>query len=104
MAISAGRLTQMISVLNPVLTRNAAGEMTEEWVSCGKIHADIRGRSSRERMQSGAEMAQAEIRIWVRGQSGREITAASRLHVLSGPWRDRILNVVGLPVPDETGG
>ncbi|EOL2306243.1 hypothetical protein E9047_005593, partial [Escherichia coli] len=24
MAISAGRLTQMISVLNPVLTRNAA--------------------------------------------------------------------------------
>ena len=77
MAISAGRLTQMISVLNPVLTRNAAGEMTEEWVSCGKIHADIRGRSSRERMQSGAEMAQAEIRIWVRGQSGREITAAS---------------------------
>ncbi len=48
-------------------------------------------------MQSGAEMAQAEIRIWVRGQSGREITAASRLHVLSGPWRDRILNVVGLP-------
>ena len=64
MAISAGRLTQMISVLNPVLTRNAAGEMTEEWVSCGKIHADIRGRSS----------------------------------------RDRILNVVGLPVPDATGG
>ncbi len=35
---------------------------------------------------------------------GREITAASRLHVLSGPWRDRILNVVGLPVPDATGG
>ncbi|HGU2890623.1 TPA: hypothetical protein ACM8FK_005647, partial [Escherichia coli O103:H2] len=24
-------MTQMISVLNPVLTRNAAGEMTEEW-------------------------------------------------------------------------
>ena len=104
MAISAGRLTQMISILNPVLTRNAAGEMTEEWESCGKIHSDIRGRSSRERMQSGAEMAQAEIRIWVRGQSGREITAASRLHVLSGPWRDCILNVVGVPVPDATGG
>ncbi|WP_071527776.1 phage head completion protein, partial [Escherichia coli] len=94
MAISAGRLTQMISVLNPVLTRNAAGEMTEEWVSCGKIHADIRAE------QPGADAVRcgngaAEIRIWVRGQSGREITAASRLHVLSGPWRDRILNVVG---------
>ncbi|EOB2196741.1 head-tail adaptor protein, partial [Escherichia coli] len=62
------------------------------------------GRSSRERMQSGAEMAQAEIRIWVRGQSGREITAASRLHVLSGPWCDHVLNVVGVPVPDATGG
>ncbi len=64
MAISAGRLTQMISVLNPVLTRNCCRrKMTEEWVfHAGKIHADIRGRSSRERMQSGAEMAQAEIR------------------------------------------
>ncbi|EMX1125352.1 head-tail adaptor protein, partial [Escherichia coli] len=40
----------------------------------------------------------------VRGQSGREITAASRLHVLSGPWRDHVLNVVGVPVPDATGG
>ncbi|OAN09914.1 hypothetical protein AU469_024930 [Escherichia coli O157:H7] len=46
-------------------------------------------------MQSGAEMAQAEIRIWVRGQSGREITAASRLHVLSGPWRDHVLKSSG---------
>ncbi len=45
----------------------------------------ISGAGAGERMQSGAEMAQAEIRIWVRGQSGREITAASRLHVLSGP-------------------
>ncbi|WP_096855884.1 head-tail adaptor protein [Escherichia coli] len=82
MAISAGRLTQMISVLNPVLTRNAAGEMTEEWVSCGKIHADIRGRSSRERMQSGAEMAQAEIRIWVRGQA--ESSVSVQIDVYAG--------------------
>lgn len=104
MAISAGRLTQMISVLNPVLTRNAAGEMTEEWVSCGKIHADIRGRSSRERMQSGAEMAQAEIRIWVRGQSGREITAASRLHVLSGPWREGTAEYSGEQNPTDGHG
>ncbi|MBW2899035.1 head-tail adaptor protein [Escherichia coli] len=104
MAISAGRLTQMISVLNPVLTRNAAGEMTEEWVSRGKTHAAIPARSSRDRMQSGADIPQAGCRISFRGQSGREITAASRLHVLSGPWRDRILNVVGLPVPDATGG
>ncbi len=89
MAISAGCLTQMISVLNPVLTRNAAGEMTEEWVSCGKIPG-YPWQEQPRRMQSGAEMAQAEIRIWVRGQSGREIAAASRLHVLSGPWRDRI--------------
>ncbi len=53
MAISAGRLTQMISVLNPVLTRNAAGEMTEEWVSCGKIHADIRGRAGADAVRCG---------------------------------------------------
>ncbi|WP_069985867.1 phage head completion protein, partial [Escherichia coli] len=63
MAISAGRLTQMISVLNPVLTRNAAGEMTEEWVSCGKIHADIRGRIMRDGMTTVADNWTSSIRI-----------------------------------------
>ncbi len=83
MAISAGRLTQMISVLNPVLTRNAAGEMTEEWVSCGKIHADIRGRSSRERMQSGAEMVALgllEQKIHARGPGEQDEQPADILH------------------------
>ncbi len=52
-------------------------------------------------MQSGAEMAQAEIRIWVRGQfrsgnHGSVTTSCAEWF----PWRDRILNVVGLPVPD----
>ena len=54
-----------------------------------------------------AENIAEVVRVFMQpfcGQSGREITAASRLHVLSGPWRDRILNVVGLPVPDATGG
>ncbi|MEL8350348.1 head-tail adaptor protein, partial [Escherichia coli] len=80
------------------------GEMTGKWGWGGKRHGGIRGGGSREGREAGAEMAQAEISVWVGGQSGREITAASRLHVLSGPWRDRILNVVGLPVPDATGG
>ncbi len=52
-----------------------------------------------------AEMAQAEIRIWVRGQSGREnhgsvtTSCAEWVHGVT-----EILNVVGLPVPDATGG
>lgn len=103
MAISAGRLTQIIIVLNPKLTRNTSGEMTEQWLECGRIHADIRGRSSREMMQAAAEISQADVRVWVRGGSGRNITAASRLHVLSGPYRGCVLNVVGAPVPDENG-
>ncbi len=74
MAISAGCLTQMISVLNPVLTRNAAGEMTEEWVSCGKIHADIRGRSSRSGCRRSGNGAGGNPHLGVRVSPVGEIT------------------------------
>ncbi len=95
MAISAGRLTQMISVLNPVLTRNAAGEMTEELGVMRENSCGYPWQEQPERMQSGAEMAQAEIRIWGAVSPVGEITAASRLHVLRVPGVDRIRRVSG---------
>lgn len=103
MAISAGKLIQIIVIQNPVHIRDASGQPVESWVDGETIRADIRGRSGRELMASGAEIAQADVRVWVRGKSGQTITAASRLKVQSGPYRDKTLNVIGPPIPDEKG-
>lgn len=103
MAISAGKLIQVISIQNPVYSRSPSGQPIETWEDKGSIRADVRGRSGREKMLSGAETAQADIRIWVRGKSGENITAASRVTVLSGPYKGKTLNVIGPPIPDENG-
>jgi SPP1 family predicted phage head-tail adaptor len=84
MAISAGKLIQIIVIQNPVHIRDASGQPVETWVDGETIRADIRGRSGRELMAAGAEIAQADVRVWVRGKSGETITAASRLKVQSG--------------------
>jgi SPP1 family predicted phage head-tail adaptor len=102
MAISAGKLIQIIVIQNPVHIRDASGQPVETWVDGETIRADIRG-SGRELMAAGAEIAQADVRVWVRGKSGETITAASRLKVQSGPYRGKILNVIGPPIPDEKG-
>ena len=103
MAISAGRLIQVIVIQNPVHIRDASGQPVEKWVDGETIRADIRGRSGRELMAAGAEIAQADVRVWVRGKSGETITAASRLKVQSGPYRGKTLNVIGPSIPDEKG-
>ncbi|WP_180263325.1 phage head closure protein [Enterobacter hormaechei] len=103
MAISAGKLIQIIVIQNPVHIRDASGQPVETWVDGETIRADIRGRSGRELMAAGAEIAQADVRVWVRGKSGETITAVSRIKVLSGPYRGKTLNVIGPPIPDEKG-
>ena len=103
MAISAGKLIQIIVIQNPVHIRDASGQPVETWVDGETIRADIRGRSGRELMAAGAEIARADVRVWVRGKSGETITAASVIKVQSGPYRGKTLNVIGPPIPDEKG-
>ncbi|EHC3128318.1 phage head closure protein, partial [Salmonella enterica subsp. enterica serovar Orion] len=103
MAISAGKLIQILMIQNPVHIRDDSGQPVETWEDGETIRADIRGRSGRELMSAGAEIAQADVRVWVRGKSGKTITAASRLKVQSGPYRGKTLNVIGPPIPDEKG-
>lgn len=103
MAISAGKLIQIVVIQNPVHIRDNSGQPVETWSDGETIRADIRGRSGRELMAASAEIAQADVRIWVRGKSGETITAASRLKVQSGPYRGKTLNVIAPPIPDEKG-
>jgi head-tail adaptor len=51
-----------------------------------------------ELVASGAEVAEATIRVWVRR---RDITAANRLKVLTGPFAGSTLNIIGPPIPDS---
>ncbi|PVJ76410.1 head-tail adaptor protein, partial [Salmonella enterica subsp. enterica serovar Senftenberg] len=50
MAISAGRLIQVIVIQNPVHIRDNSGQPVEIWEDGETIRADIRGRSGRELM------------------------------------------------------
>lgn len=103
MAISAGRLIQVIVIQNPVHIRDNSGQPVEIWEDGETIRADIRGRSGRELMAAGAEIAQADVRVWVRGKSGEKITAASRLKVQVVHTEGKTLNVIAPPIPDEKG-
>nr|DAF90429.1 MAG TPA: head tail adaptor [Myoviridae sp. ctdyF5] len=96
--MQAGRLRHRLTILNFTSTRDSTGQPVEEWEEGKTIWAEVLGISGREKLQSGAETAEATIRTWVRYR--RDITAASRLKVLTGPFAGEILNVTGPPVPD----
>ncbi|HCJ2427799.1 TPA: phage head closure protein, partial [Klebsiella pneumoniae] len=59
----------------------------------------VKGISGRELVAAGAEVAEATIRVWVRFR--RDITAANRLKVLTGPFSGATLNIIGPPIPDS---
>ena len=63
--------------------------------------SEVKGISGRELVAAGAETAVATIRVWTRFRS--DITAASRLRVMTGPFKGAILNIIGPPIPDSRG-
>lgn len=95
-----GRLRHRICVQNFTTSRNPSGQIIEHWQDGEPISAEVKGISGRELMTSGAETAQATIRVWMRST---DIHATSKIKVLSGPYKGRELNVIGTPIPDRTG-
>lgn len=96
--MQAGRLRERVTIQNPVTSRDPSGQVIESWTDGATIRAEVRGISGRELFTAGAETAEATIRLWVRYR--QDITAASRVAVLSGPFKDVVLNVIGRPIPD----
>ncbi|SPW64604.1 putative head-tail adaptor [Escherichia coli] len=62
------------------------------------VWAEVKGISGRERMTAGAETAQATVRVWIRFRV--DVTASSRIRVLTGAYSGNELDIVGPPVPD----
>ncbi|EAA2610830.1 head-tail adaptor protein [Salmonella enterica subsp. enterica] len=99
--MQAGRLRDRITVQNRTTDRDNSGQPVESWHDGAEAWAEVKGISGRELVAAGAETAVATIRVWTRFR--RDITAASRLRVETGPFKGAILNIIGPPIPDSRG-
>lgn len=98
--MQAGRLRDRVSILTFTAVRDPSGQLVEKWEEGKTVWAEVKGISGRELVSSGAETATVTVRVWVRFR--RDITAASRLRVLSGAFKGVVLSVVGPPIPDAS--
>ncbi|WP_097741356.1 phage head closure protein [Escherichia coli] len=96
--MQAGRLRDRVIILNVTTARSPSGHPVETVTEGATVWAEVRGISGRERMSAGAETAQATVRVWMRFR--RDVTAVSRLKVLTGAYKGTILHVDGPPIPD----
>lgn len=96
-----GRLRHRVTIQNFITVELPSGQEQEIWSDGKSTWAEVRGISGREVVASGAEKAEITNRVWMRFRT--DISAASRLKVLSGPYRGLVLEVTGPPVPDPKG-
>ncbi|ORM66121.1 phage head closure protein [Pantoea rwandensis] len=96
--MQAGRLRHKVTIQNFTTTRLPSGQPQSEWVDGMTVWAEVKGISSRELMTSGVEKPEATIRVWIRYRT--DVTAASRLKCVTGPFKGKILDVTGEPIPD----
>lgn len=96
-----GGLRSRVTIRVFTTQRAPSGQVIQVWEDGETIWAEVKGISGRELMASGVEVAEATIRVWVRFR--RDITAANRLKVLTGPFAGGTLNIIGPPIPDSEG-
>lgn len=99
--MQAGRLRDRVIIQNIIASRDPSGQPVETWHDGAETWAEVKGISGRELVAAGAETAVATIRVWTRFRS--DITAASRIKVVTGPLKGAILNIIGPPIPDSRG-
>ncbi|EIX9711374.1 phage head closure protein [Klebsiella pneumoniae] len=99
--MQAGRLRHRITIQRFTSSRSPSGQPVEIWEDGATIWAEVKGISGRELLAAGAERSDATIRVWSRYR--KDISSASRLKVLTGPFKGAVLNVTGPPVPDIKG-
>jgi len=98
-SVQAGRLRHRVTIQNFVTETLPSGQETERWTDGATVWAEVRGVSGRELLAAGAELAESTIRVWMRYR--RDVTAASRLHVINGPFAGALLEITGTPIPDS---
>lgn len=97
--MKAGGLRNRVTIRKFTTSRSPSGQVIQNWEDGAMVWAEVKGISGRELVASGAEMAEATVRVWVRFR--RDITAASRLKVLTGAFAGSTLNIIGPPIPDS---
>ncbi|CAI2037011.1 Bacteriophage head-tail adaptor [Serratia fonticola] len=100
-SVQAGRLRHRVTIQNFVTVELPSGQEIEEWREGKTVWAEVMGISGRELVASGAEKAEATVRVWMRYRT--DVTAASRLLCLTGPFRGSMLEITGPPIPDTKG-
>ncbi|MFD3247476.1 phage head closure protein [Rahnella aquatilis] len=95
----AGRLRDRVTIQNFIETRNPSGQPEKIWSDTATVWAEVKGISGRELVASGAEKAEATIRVWMRYRA--DVGASSRLICESGPFKGQVLEVSGPPIPDS---
>jgi SPP1 family predicted phage head-tail adaptor len=75
--MQAGRNRHRVTIQNSVTVRSPSGQPKQDWQDGKTVWAEVKGISGRELMASGAEKAEATIRVWLRYR--QDISAASRL-------------------------
>lgn len=94
-----GRFRHRVTVQNSRTIRSPSGQPKAEWYDAAvSVPAETKAISGRELVASGAAKAEATMRVWMRYRP--DVTAASRLVVLNGPFKGLTLEVVGPPIPD----
>ncbi|EEQ2457791.1 TPA: phage head closure protein [Escherichia coli] len=94
----AGNMRNRVTIMTFTTQRLPSGAIQQIWTEGETIWAEVKGISGRELLTAGAETAPATIRVWVRYRG--DISAASRLKVLTGAFAGSTLNIIGIPLPD----
>ena len=62
----AGRLRDRVTIQNYTFARLPSGQKEEIWKDEKTVWAEVKGIAGREFLTSGAEKAEAQIRVWMR--------------------------------------
>lgn len=96
-----GRFRHRVTIQNFTTRRDPGGQIIKEWQDSATVSAETKGISGRELVSAGAATAEATIRVWMRYRS--DVSAASRLLCLNGPFKGATLDISGPPIPDGKG-
>lgn len=95
-----GRFRHRITIQNFRTIELPSGQESEEWFDqASNVPAEVKSISGRELIASGAEHAEATIRIWIRYRS--DISSASRIVWAPRGLPPLIYELAAPPIPND---
>ncbi|MBF6637900.1 phage head closure protein [Rouxiella badensis] len=88
-----GRFRHRVIIQNATTVKSPSGQPIEVWVDSEPVSAEVKAISGSELMNSGAELAEAKYRVWMRYRD--DIESTSRLK-----FRGKIYEITSPPMPN----